>query len=102
MEKSFVIECDSERSTVFVYEVDKAHERSEVIYKRPLGDPQTFNEFIGPKMYGKLQAILFSAETIHQAKPIEPQMPRTESEQAALDANEYTIMEKVRDEAVSD
>jgi hypothetical protein len=28
--------------------------------------------------------------------------PRTESEQAALDANEYTIMKKVRDEAVSD
>lgn len=62
MEKSFVIECDSERSTVFVYEVDKAHERSEVIYKRPLGEPQIFNEFIGPKMYGKLQAILFSAD----------------------------------------
>lgn len=73
MERHFVVECDSAMSTVFVYEVTKEYTSEGAVYHREAERGQLFNEFPGPKLYGKLDLLLITADRIKDAKPIAPE-----------------------------
>jgi hypothetical protein len=71
MKRQFVIECDTEMSTVFVDEVTKDFENGTVNYHKEAGGKPLLFGFLGPKFYGQLDALLITAEKIADAKEIE-------------------------------
>jgi hypothetical protein len=72
-EKFFVVECDTEYSAVYVYEVSKDYEGGTVNYHRSAKDGSVVNGHLTPKFYGKLDALLVTADKIKDAKPIVPE-----------------------------
>lgn len=87
MKRQFVIDCDTAYHTVAVYEVTKEITADGVEYKRDT-EESIFNEFLGPKFYGKLDAILISRDRLENAKPIDPEMPANRIDQAISEAEQ--------------
>jgi len=78
MKRHFVIECDTEYNSVFVYEVSRDFSSTVDYHREPVVEA-VFHDFLSPKFYGKLDAILFSKERIENAPPITPQAETPET-----------------------
>src|SRR5208283_3094814 len=77
MQRFIVLACDSESPYVRVLDVEQQFSGTvpnQVEYVRSASRSSLFLERIGPRLYGQLQAILFSSETIANAAPIEPDL----------------------------
>ena len=81
MKKQFVIECDTDMYSAFVYEITSRKyivgqdgAPDQYVYARNITDERLFNTDIGPKFYGKLDKVLFTKNTIALAEPIEPEI----------------------------
>lgn len=83
MQRFIVLMCDSESPYVSVLDVEQQFSGTvpnQVEYVRPASRSSIFLERIGPRLYGQLQAILFSSETIANAAPIEPDVRPEDAE----------------------
>ncbi len=77
MKRFIVLCCDSESPYVRVVEVQQTFSGTvphQVEYICGAGQPSLILERIGPRLYGKLQAILVSSETMANAVPVEPEV----------------------------
>jgi hypothetical protein len=77
MKRCIVLCCDSESPYVRGLEVQQTFSgtvRNQVEYICDAGQRSIILERIGPRLYGKLQALLFSSETIENAAPVEPEV----------------------------
>lgn len=73
MQRYFVIECDTEYSNVFVYEVSKDFENGTVNYHK--SSPEDHSVVMGtpgPSLYGKLDVLLVSRDKLENAESIQP------------------------------
>ena len=83
MKRMYVIECDTEHWSAFVYELTSRTfdmgsgkpEEERYLYSRPFGTEALFNHQPGPKFYGKLHPLLITKDTLEKAQPIEPEPP---------------------------
>jgi hypothetical protein len=78
MKRFIVIECDTEFNPIFTYEVSREFTADDdpnkgVAYYRHPADHSLFMELLGPKFYGKLDALLINRSRIEDAAPIEPE-----------------------------
>ncbi len=82
MKRFIVLSCDNDSPYVHVLDVEQTFNgvTGNVEYVRPPARPAIFLERIGPRLYGKLQAILFSSETIVNAGPIEAEVQPEDAE----------------------
>lgn len=71
----FVVECDSEFNSVYVYAVNKDYKHGTVNYHHNATDASVVSGPLGPKFYGQLNSILVTSETIRNAEPITPDPP---------------------------
>ena len=69
MRRFFVIEADTNYNTVWVHEVTQTFTDT-VNYHREASADSVINDFLGPKFYGKLDALLITAEKLKNAPPI--------------------------------
>jgi hypothetical protein len=76
VKRFLVIECGNENYFLHVHEVEQSydHEDKGVVYRRrPDQSAILLGEVGDPKFFGKLNALLFTANSIEQAAPITPE-----------------------------
>jgi hypothetical protein len=74
MKRYFVIDVDSEFSSVRVLEVTQDFEHGTVNYHRGASDSSLINAEPSPKFYGQLDALLVTSEKLAKAEPITPEL----------------------------
>ncbi len=74
MKRFFVIECDTEFYSVYVYEVQRRF-TEKVVYEHEACAEMAICGPVSPKFYGQLDRLLVTKASIAEASPITPEAP---------------------------